>query len=166
MNQDITIARLGRLLDAYGAEASRWPGDERIAVQALLARSAEARALVAEARRLDHALAAVRPPRPGAAVAARLRGLVGGGAPSAPPAPAFAARPFGRPLAALALASSLLLGVSIGLLRGTDESLPPALGGALADWAAAAPDAETTVVIGLVEAEPWPYDTRVALTLY
>ena len=47
------LARFEALLDAYGAEPRRWPADRRAAADALLARSAEARALQAAAARLD-----------------------------------------------------------------------------------------------------------------
>jgi hypothetical protein len=39
----MTLARLGELLDAYGAEPERWPYEEREAACALLAQSAQAR---------------------------------------------------------------------------------------------------------------------------
>jgi len=39
----MTLARLGELLDAYGAEPERWPYEEREAARALLAQSAQAR---------------------------------------------------------------------------------------------------------------------------
>jgi hypothetical protein len=51
--------RLKRLLEAYGAESERWPPGDRQAALALLAASPAARALVAEARRLDRLLEAV-----------------------------------------------------------------------------------------------------------
>ncbi len=47
------LARFEGLLDAYGAEPRRWPADRRAAAEALLARSSDARALLAAARRLD-----------------------------------------------------------------------------------------------------------------
>lgn len=50
------IARLEQVLAAYGADPRRWPAAERDAALALIERSAEARARVAEARRLDRAL--------------------------------------------------------------------------------------------------------------
>jgi hypothetical protein len=145
MSEPMTIERLSHQLDAYGGELARWPAETRGAAQALLAASAEARKLLADARRLDEALAAVRPPRASATVARRV---------------------LTRPLAGFALAASLLLGVALGALLAANETAAPSAGGTLADLAVGAPGAETTVVIGLVDAEPWPYDTRVALTLY
>lgn len=40
-------------LDSHGADPARWPDAQRAAVEALLAHSAEARALHAEAQRFD-----------------------------------------------------------------------------------------------------------------
>ena len=51
--------RLRRLIEAHGADPERWPPGERQAALALLDASAAARALVAEARRLDRLLEAV-----------------------------------------------------------------------------------------------------------
>jgi hypothetical protein len=51
--------RLKRLIEAYGAEPERWPAGDRAAALALLDTSAEARAMMAEARRLDQLLKAV-----------------------------------------------------------------------------------------------------------
>ena len=50
--------RLKRLIEAYGAEPERWPAGDRAAAQALLEASAEARAMLAAARRLDRLLEA------------------------------------------------------------------------------------------------------------
>ncbi|MSO71264.1 MAG: hypothetical protein EXQ88_04530 [Alphaproteobacteria bacterium] len=162
----MTIDRLGQLLDAYGGELARWPAEARGAAQTLLAGSSEARALLLDAQRLDEALAIVRPPRPNAAVATRLRDLIGGAVDAPASMAVIAARPLTRPLAGFALAASFVLGVTVGAYVATRDLSPPAAGGALADWAAGAPNAETIVVIGLVDAEPWPYDTRISLTLY
>lgn len=50
---DITPERLRHLLDAYGAEPSRWPSGERDAMQALLARSPELASWQRRAAALD-----------------------------------------------------------------------------------------------------------------
>jgi anti-sigma-K factor RskA len=55
----MTLDRLRAIVDAYGADPARWPAAERTAGEALLAGSAAARALVAEAADLDAALDAV-----------------------------------------------------------------------------------------------------------
>jgi hypothetical protein len=52
----MTLERLRVLLDAYGARAERWPDAERDTALALLERSADARALRADAGRLDELL--------------------------------------------------------------------------------------------------------------
>jgi len=49
----MTPARFAELIDAYGADAKRWPEAERAAALALLAHAPEARARLEEARRLD-----------------------------------------------------------------------------------------------------------------
>lgn len=72
-----TLARFEALLDAYGAEPRRWPADRRAAAEALLARSPEARALQAAARRLDALLDAA----PAAPAPAHLVGRVIAAAP-------------------------------------------------------------------------------------
>ncbi len=52
----ITRQRLQELLDAYGADPTRWPAEERAAALALLARSAEARTFQENAAHLDRLL--------------------------------------------------------------------------------------------------------------
>jgi anti-sigma factor RsiW len=47
------IWRFRRLIAAYGADPARWPPGQRSRVDALLARSSRARALLAEARAFD-----------------------------------------------------------------------------------------------------------------
>jgi len=90
----LTIAQLQSLLDTYGADAARWPPEQRVAALELLAGSSQARALHAEARRLDEALgtASARAdrqlwPSAGAqqAALARLRAGVAGRISQAPP---------------------------------------------------------------------------------
>lgn len=49
----MTVDRLRALLDAFGADADRWPADERAAALALIASSVDARALRDEAAQLD-----------------------------------------------------------------------------------------------------------------
>ena len=52
------IWRFRRLIAAYGADPARWPPAQRPPAEALLARSAPARALLAEARAFDSLLMA------------------------------------------------------------------------------------------------------------
>lgn len=54
-----TLDRLRAVLDAYGAEPARWPASERDALASLVAASAEARRLQADAARLDSVLDAL-----------------------------------------------------------------------------------------------------------
>jgi hypothetical protein len=52
-NLEMNRQRLAEIVEAFGASPERWPAAERQAAEALVARSAEARALVAQARELD-----------------------------------------------------------------------------------------------------------------
>ncbi|MGE5517204.1 MAG: hypothetical protein ACM31D_15475 [Bacteroidota bacterium] len=54
----LTLEGFRELLDRFGGELSRWPARERATADALLEHSPEARSLLAEAARLDAALAA------------------------------------------------------------------------------------------------------------
>jgi anti-sigma-K factor RskA len=119
----MTLDRLRAIVDAYGADPARWPAAERTAGEALLAGSAAARALVAEAADLDAALDALPALQPTPA----MRRAVLAAAPR-PPTPSLLARMregwrdfFGElggwRLAGGVLAASLVLGiVSGGLL--------------------------------------------------
>lgn len=53
VNVEMSRQRLAEIVEAFGASPERWPEAERRAAEALVARSADARALVAEARELD-----------------------------------------------------------------------------------------------------------------
>lgn len=65
----MTLERLRRIVDANGADPLRWPEAERVAAQAFLAQSSAARALVAQAKRLDGAMGALAMAVPDAAMA-------------------------------------------------------------------------------------------------
>jgi hypothetical protein len=54
----LTLRRLAALAESYGADLRRWPPEQRDAAEALLADSAEARAVLETARTLDEAVAA------------------------------------------------------------------------------------------------------------
>ena len=108
-----------RRLETHGAGLARWPEGEAVAARALLAASAEARALLAETLRLDAALdatpgGAALPPDPEAL--ARMRAAV-------------AARVARMPAPALSPAASPGMG---GRLRAWFRPLLPAGCGALA----------------------------------
>jgi hypothetical protein len=64
-DRKLTLDRFEALLDAYGGDLSRWPGDTRGAAQSLLEASSDARALHAESRVLDHVLAKASKPDAG-----------------------------------------------------------------------------------------------------
>lgn len=58
------LERFQELIDAYGAEPSRWPLAERAGAEALLAVDAQARSLVTDAAALDALLNAAAAPEP------------------------------------------------------------------------------------------------------
>jgi hypothetical protein len=105
------LARFAALVEAYGAEPSRWPADRRAWAEQFLARSDAARAIAAEAAALDAALdrAPLAPP-PAA--------LIGRVLAAAPRAGARARSAswwlggFWRPAAGLAAAA--VLGIGLG----------------------------------------------------
>jgi hypothetical protein len=68
----ITLARFREILDAYGADPSRWPRAERDDALLLLDRSPEARAERAAAARLDFALDLAPSVRSSTSLAARV----------------------------------------------------------------------------------------------
>ena len=68
----ISLDRLHDVLDCYGADPGRWPAEEREAVLALLARSAEARRYRDEVADLDRALDMTHVEPPSTALAARV----------------------------------------------------------------------------------------------
>ena len=72
MDREITLERFAAIVDAYGASPMRWPVAERSAAEALLAVSAEARALLADARMLDGMLASAPVEAPSSALVERL----------------------------------------------------------------------------------------------
>lgn len=52
----MSLIRLSELLDAYGADSERWPLEDRVAANELLARSSEARVLQRRAAEIDELL--------------------------------------------------------------------------------------------------------------
>lgn len=68
----LSLERFGQLLDAYGGDPARWPEAERGAAEALLLRSAPARALQQQAAALDADLDAFQVPPPDAALRSRI----------------------------------------------------------------------------------------------
>lgn len=121
------LTRFSALLDAYGADARRWPSDRRDWALALLARSTEARRRHDHAARLDQWLDAAHP----AAAPAWLLGHVLRAAPGAAidwrKGPSWLARVW-RP--AMGLAVAALFGMALGGIAspfdngaGTDEQM-------------------------------------------
>jgi hypothetical protein len=68
----MTLARLAELLDAYGAEPTRWPAAERAAAEALLASDPRGAELQRAARSLDERLDMVEVSEPSAHLQARV----------------------------------------------------------------------------------------------
>jgi hypothetical protein len=123
MNREISLERFAAIVDAYGASPMRWPADERGAAEALLAISADARALLDEARMLDGVLAAAPVEVPSDALVARLmaaRPRPATPVPAGKPRSIFrelisAIWPNGSPaIPAGALAASIMLGIALG----------------------------------------------------
>lgn len=123
MNREISLERFAAIVDAYGASPMRWPADERGAAEALLAFSADARALLDEARMLDGVLAAAPVEVPSDALVARLmaaRPRPATPVPAGKPRSIFrelisAIWPNGSPaIPAGALAASIMLGIALG----------------------------------------------------
>ncbi len=122
----VDLARLGQILDAHGADPDAWPETERDDALALLASSAEARALNASAARLDRLLDRAPTLEPSPELKARV--LAAAGEAARPwrrrDAWVLAVWPFGpvwRPAVALAVAA--LLGIAFGTVA------PPGLVG-------------------------------------
>ncbi|MGB5949740.1 MAG: hypothetical protein WBG82_10510 [Parvibaculum sp.] len=172
----MTIGRLTELLAAYGADPKRWPADERPAAEAMLAASADARALAERERELDlmldaapdaevpaaliERLVAARPrpavarpivARPGAA---RQRSVVGGER-GFLAGFARAVWPYGSPaLPAGALAASIVLGIAFG------AAMPSALGGLYVEKAIAASSAGDPLVSLALADNEYPEEWR------
>jgi hypothetical protein len=124
MKTDMTYERLSRIVDAYGASPARWPADERLAAEAFLAASAEAQALVEDARTLDFLLDKAPVDAPSDALVSRLMAARPRAVPAANAGrsrPGFlrglvdAVWPYGSPAFPTgALAASIMLGVAFG----------------------------------------------------
>ncbi len=128
-SEAVDLARLGQILEAYGADPQAWPAAERDAALALLGCSAEARALRERAARLDRLLDQAPALEPSPELMARVLAAANQAAPSwrrRLGAWTLVLWPFGpvwRPATALALAA--LFGVTLG----TVAPLPGIAGG-------------------------------------
>jgi len=120
-DRTIDLDRLSVLLDAYGADHSRWPEGERAAARALIEASDAARTLYEEAGALDDALARASAIEPSPELKAEILAAVG------QPRESWvqALWPFG---AAWKPASALAAAVVLGMIAGV--VLPNPFGGA------------------------------------
>ncbi len=144
----MALARFAELAAAYGADLDRWPDAERFAALALAGRSADARALLADAHELDAALARLDPPPPPpAALAARIAALRADDAPAAPFFAALAAALGRGAVFAMAAAAGLWLGLSLAP-SGTGDS-----GLGLVEASLIAGEAPSIAVVDLLELE-------------
>ncbi len=157
----MTVARFAALAEAYGADFDRWPDAERHPAIALAGRSAEARALLADAHETDLLLWHLdAPPEPPAALGERIAGLRPGNPPAAPrPAPAL--RPLAAPPAAAATrgsagrAAAFAMAAAAGLCFGL-LAAPPGTGGGglgLIEAALIVGEAPSVIAANLVEAD-------------
>lgn len=71
----VTEARVAALIEAYGADESRWPADERAAAVAVLRASPKLLALRAEAETVDAFLAELPKPLPSPALRVALKDI-------------------------------------------------------------------------------------------
>jgi len=141
------LERLGTVVDAYGADQSRWPAAERVVLEPFIKATPEARRMLAEAGALDRVLAegcGTAPTEQVDRVRARLLAQIDAeGATMAPGEAAVASTvvPFQRPAASRSpqparsrhwrevalLAAALLLGVFVGtqdIIDGSRLGLP------------------------------------------
>ena len=126
MTEPMTLERLRTLIAAYGTDPARWPLAERPAAEALMARSPEARAALADAEPLDTLLDAVPALSPSPALRAAVladmprmarSGRIGWWDSVRELLSEFGALPAVRPL----LLASLLLGLFAGGYLETDS---------------------------------------------
>lgn len=117
MESSTDLARFRALLGAHGGRHSRWPEGSRAWIQSLLERSAEARAALAEQRRVEALLDSDSVPAPSRA----LESAILAHAPRSPRRrPRSGLRDLWNALGGLrvagpALAAALLVGLSLGV---------------------------------------------------
>src|SRR5262245_34864145 len=130
LNDEMTLERLTRLLDALGARPERWPDGERDAAAALLARSATARAHRDAAAALDRLLDEAPAVAPSTALAARVLGA----APRASVVVPMRGRRRTALVAALGLAAAASLAVWLVRRADAPRDLDPATMAQLDDY--------------------------------
>ena len=151
MAPEMTLERLRRLLDAYGARPGSWPEAEREAARELIARSPEARGLCEAAAALDALLEHAPAPEPSPALARRI--LVTAPRPTVLPFPGWSGRSRRRLVAAVGLAAAATLAVWLMRRPANDRTLEPAALAELGDYETptdallAATDADTDDVV-------------------
>jgi hypothetical protein len=114
MTMLMTMERLNTILDAYGASPARWPAEERVAAEAMIAASDEARAAFAGAARLDAMLDQAAAPPPADRLGWRLRGI----GPRPEQIVAAVARPRTSWMGNLARAAAVVLAIAGGIAIG------------------------------------------------
>jgi hypothetical protein len=132
------LERLRELMDAYGGDPRRWPPAERAPAAELLAASAEARVLLAEAASLDQLLDGAPPMAPATLDAEKLIALATAAAQERPFVPlAGVMRPAGRGLwlRAVSLAAATIIGFVVGWTQLADTSDATAASGSSLDYA-------------------------------
>jgi len=134
----LTLKRFKAMTGSYGADLLRWPEPERTAAQTLLEGSAEARALLADARMLDEALAMASARQSAAhrrnnhedVALARLRSGVAARIAAASGRSRVSLRALSTPLGWAGLATACSLAVVAGLVIGSLYT-PPGVSDAL-----------------------------------
>ena len=120
----MTFERLIEILEAYGADPTRWPADERAAARAFAAKDPRAADALTEARRLDDLLDTYDPGTD--ASAARVRSALEKAIPHVPSATAI---PFLAAWStwqrAAALAAVLMFGIATGMVTSAVSPAAP-----------------------------------------
>ncbi len=147
----MTLDRLRTLLDAYGARPDAWPVAERAAADALLARSAEARALRDAAAALDAVLDRAPAIEPTAALAGRV--LAGTPRPTVVPFSVRRRRRV-RVLAGIGLAAAASLAVWLTNRVAEPPALDPAVVAALGEYDTATDELLSALDLDADEAVP------------
>jgi hypothetical protein len=132
------LERFRELVDAYGGDPRRWPLTERGPAAELLAASAEARAVLAEAAALDQLLDRAPPTAPATLDAERLIARATAAGQERPFVPlAGVMRPTGRRLwlRAASLAAATIIGFVVGWTQLADTSEATAASGSSLDFA-------------------------------
>ena len=133
----MNLERFRELMDAYGGDPRRWPPMERGPAAELLAASAEARAMLAEAAALDRLLDGAPSMAPVALDAERLIAHVTAAAQDRPSfRPVGGMRPASRGLwlRAASLAAATVLGFVVGWTELADTSEATAASGYSLDY--------------------------------